>query len=345
MSTDRRITMEDIATAMNISKSTVSIAIADKYGVSEEMRSKIVLKAIEMGYDFSQVKIKPGKKKKIALIVEDNSKFLASAFWMSIIRGIEQRTRDMKYQFKLMALSQYESFDDIYVEVSNSKLSGVILLAGERNMKELALGLEKLKIGVVLVDSVYELSNRFDEVRASNYVGGVECAEYLLSKGHTKFVFLGYHDLAYSMRERRSGFYDGLMCKGEYEVSTVLCDPILANEEEPIKQMLEQNTPPYAVFCANDYLANSLYYYAEKNGFKIPEDISVVGFDNVELLDDISLTTFNVPKEIMGSRAVDLLIDKINNFDKPVEIVNIAVSLIERNSVYNLSAYNKKEYL
>ena len=80
MSTDRRITMEDIATAMNISKSTVSIAIADKYGVSEEMRSKIVLKAIEMGYDFSQVKIKPGKKKKIALIVEDNSKFLASAF-------------------------------------------------------------------------------------------------------------------------------------------------------------------------------------------------------------------------------------------------------------------------
>ncbi|MBQ9481330.1 MAG: LacI family DNA-binding transcriptional regulator [Clostridia bacterium] len=104
--TNNKVTMEDIAREMNVNKSTVSIAIADKYGVSEEMRGKIILKAIEMGYDFSQSKVSTSKRNKIAVIVEDKASTFNNGFWYEVIQGIEQRIRELKYQLKMYILSQ-----------------------------------------------------------------------------------------------------------------------------------------------------------------------------------------------------------------------------------------------
>ena len=277
--TDKRITMEDIATEMNIAKSTVSIAIADKYGVSEEMRSKIILKAIEMGYDFSQVKIKPNRRKRIALIIEDNSSF-RSPFWMEIIKGVEQKINSLKYQFKIIVRNQYDDIGDIFVDISTSKIAGVIIMAGENHVNELLMGFKQLNTSVVLIDSLLYFTPQCNEVRSGNYNGGIACAEYFVKHGHKNFAYLGYEGMSMSMCQRFYGFLYGLDYYGGYTANKYLCSADENLTSDGINKMLDTVSYPIAIFCANDYLAQTLWYYAEKRGIKIPNDISIVGFDN-----------------------------------------------------------------
>ncbi len=339
--TDKRITMEDIATEMNIAKSTVSIAIADKYGVSEEMRSKIILKAIEMGYDFSQVKIKPNRRKRIALIIEDNSSF-KSPFWMEIIKGVEQKINSLKYQLKIIVRNQYDEMGDIFVDISTSKIAGVIIMAGETHVKELLAGFKQLNINVVLIDSLLYFTPQCDEVRSGNYNGGIACAEHFIKKGHKNFLYLGYTGMTMSICQRFYGFLYGLDYYGGYTANRYLCSEDVHEASDEINKMLDTISYPVAIFCANDYLAQTLWFYAQKRGINIPNEISIVGFDNSPEAGNNELTTFNVPKKILGERAVELLVSKINNSDKPTEIIDIAVELVERKSVKDLTKNGKR---
>ena len=218
----------------------------------------------------------------------------------------------------------------------------MIVLAGESFLKELILGFKRLKIELVLIDSLNYFSPQCNEVRAGNYAGGIECAEYLCKKGHKNFAFLRYDTFSYSMRQRCAGFEYGLDFFGKYQPVTFSCAEEVPALDDSIEQFLNTLQYPCAVFCANDFLASYLYYHAEQRGLKIPGDLSVVGFDNSsgELMDKI--TTFDIPKELLGARAVDLLIDRINEPDKPVEIIEIAVKMVERESVMDFTAKGNK---
>ena len=95
----------------------------------------------------------------------------------------------------------------------------------------------------------------------------------------------------------------------------------------------------YAIMCANDYTACEVYDFLKKKGFSVPEDISLVGFDNIELDHELipRLTTFEIPKMEMGRVAVELLEERINNPDRIKKIVEVMACMVERESVKDLN--------
>ena len=221
--------------------------------------------------------------------------------------------------------------------MNNSKVAGAIIVAGEHGQNLLIDGLEKLKIKVFLVDSYYYLSNKYNEIRACNYPAGIECADYLIGKSHKRFAVVRYNKLAFSMRQRCDGFTERIVEKGFDRPKIYCVDAVLSDKCKELDRMITEMKPPFAVFCMNDFLANHVVFYVRKNGLRVPEDVSVVGFDNARIVEPaVKLTTFNVPKMEMGKRAAELLIDSINSNDKIVEKTEIAVTLVEGESVADL---------
>lgn len=333
--------MQDIADALGISKTTVSTAISDKYGVSDSKRSEIIFTAIQMGYDFKKSKIgTKSKKGEIAVLFGQND-FMQSYFWLPILRGVEKEAAERGYRFRIVLTCQYDSIEELTVTLAGPKLAGIILLSdGDTALAE---QLFKLNIPMALADSREISDARFDHVRASNYAGGIMAAKYLMEHGHTHMAFGGNKDFSYSFRQRANGFRDavesaGLRYTAVGEDRSDPSDPVVREE---IERVFLSPDAPTALFCANDDWACMAYYVLKGVGLSVPDDVSLIGFDNIDTSKYVrdqafSLTTFDVPKELMGRKVVHLLAERIERGGAP-ESIEIAAVLVERGSVKDLT--------
>jgi len=220
------------------------------------------------------------------------------------------------------------------------KSSGILML-GVIPMKHI-LAVSTTKLPIVLVDSPYS-NLKYDHVLANNYQGTYEATELLLNHGHTHIGFVGSASYSFSFRERVRGFQD---CILERQNDTLKSFCITEKHDsffipfsrEQFRQVMRSSERPTALVCANDITAFLVYELLNEFNLKVPEDVSVIGFDNVPKSEWInpSLTTVNVPKTTMGQRAVDLLLKRIENPDHCFEQVLLGTNIIRRNSVTQL---------
>jgi LacI family transcriptional regulator len=337
----RKVTLQAIADELNISVGAVSLSLNNKYGVSEEVRSAVVMKAIAMGYDFTSLK-KHSNKKKITLLI-NNHEMLSANFWQKIITGIEFGST--KNKVLLNILCWYESIpaEDIIMSLLFSDSSGIIVI---NTCPEAILdSLNKLSIPVVLVDYKIHTAVEYDHIRAKNEKSFYNAAEYLFKKGHRRILFSGNIKYSLSFFERYTGFrlYLEHSDTKDFSVSYNIAAPIydhdvnedfLIFDRDEFRAMMK-DTRPTAICCANDAVAKFVYEELAMSGLKIPDDVSVISFDNTPLCKKLSppLSSYDVPKEEIGRQAINLLFERINTPDGFRRTLMISTTLIERDSV------------
>lgn len=349
----KKVTMDDIARELNISKSLVSLALSGKYGVSDETRSEIVFKALQMGYNLPEKKGKRNVIRKIALVIHRMSD-LNSRFWREIIRGAQKVLIENKVTLNIVSWNDALSETEVLQSLYDLHLDGILIL--NRCPAKLLELIYNLKTPIVLIDFMDCVDNKYSQVRANNYLGGYEAAKYLVSKGHKKLIFFGNFNFSYSFHQRYYGFNDYVLSCGGCVQSVYLADLAEGAKErfletydenllicypDQLKRFLQEHSGYTAIMCENDAVAEMALKILKELNLQAGKDISLMTFDNTRICEksDPPLSSINIPKEVMGKKAVQMLFslisDKNNQEDFP-SVVEVNTEIIERESVLDL---------
>jgi LacI family transcriptional regulator len=331
------VTIKDIAEKADVSISTVSKSLNDKGGVSPVTRQKILNIAKEMGY-FSFHSQANLKTHNIAFIMSRRHiPIFNNPFYTRVIAGVEIEVENYDYNllFSTIKLDALES-KEVPSIISQNKVDGLILAGADIN-NEMIKAIEELKFPTVLVDN-YLNSPIMDSIVSDNFSGAMKAVEYLINMGHQKIGYAGGPNSHPSFNERYKAFKLE-MIENDLEINNnfiKIKDEFDQNMgKELAKLFLKEKELPTAIFAANDATAIGLLQTFNKYGIKVPEDISIIGFDNIELTAFISpkITTISVDKEGMGQEAARKLFERIQNPEKKSTKSVITTELIERESV------------
>lgn len=340
---DKRVTMKDISEKLELSINAVSLALNNKPGVSEDTRRNILKVADELGYFEKKTKyINTFACRNISLLMEQRF-FHDPYFYSKVIKGIEEEAKKNKYDV-IVSFIDTKSYSAPN-SLENKKVCGVIALGVISD--DYILSLKKYGLPIVLVDNTC-FCESMDSVLTDNKIGMYKATKYLIDKGKTKIGFFGDLNYSLSIKERYFGFEQAIKkyllqdelnfekYKNRFSVLSNIEKYVIKNDIKVVIDIVKEiKEMPEAFVCSNDSVAIMLMNALNILGYKVPDDISILGFDDNVLsgLVKPELTTVRVNKELMGRKAVQRLLWRINNKKEPIEHMVIGVELIERNSV------------
>jgi DNA-binding LacI/PurR family transcriptional regulator len=324
-------TIYDVAREAGVSIATVSKVINNTGRISDKTRKKVLKIMEELDYQPSVVaSALTGKRTyTIGLLIPD----LANPFFAEIARSVEDRGQELGFSVVMCSTDYNSDKEAKYISLLKQKsVDGIILASGFKNDKILKeLIKEKLPIALISQD-IPGLA--VDSVTVDDFLGGYQVTEHLLALGHQKIAVIA--EDTRSSKERIRGYQEALKDAG------FTCDERLifvsASTVEESKRLAAQliglGERPTAVFACNDLLAIGTIQAARENGLILPDDLSVVGFDNTLLatIVDPPLTTVNQPIHEMGRQVVDLLMQKIEGEKNMKQKVVLLPELVIRNS-------------
>lgn len=331
--------MQDIAKLAGVSPGTVSNALNNRKGVGKETKERILKIAEEMGYDRNSKE----ENNVIRFIIFKKQGYVVSdtPFFSALIEGIERECRSEGFELIVSHIIHDEhNYEDIQEIIKQEQISGILLLATE--MDEIDLQpFEKLNIPVILLDNYFSGVD-FDHVLINNAQGAHQAVKSLVKNGHKEIGCLGSSKLIKNFRYRYEGFKEALIeekvgINHEYEV---VLEPTLEGAYRDMKEVLSDKSfkLPTAYFALNDIIAFGAIRAMKEVGIKIPEDVSIVGFDDMPFceISNPRLSTVRVHKQHIGKIAVKRLIQKIVDKDEVKFKIEISTELVERESIKNM---------
>jgi DNA-binding LacI/PurR family transcriptional regulator len=317
-------TVKEIAKKANVSVATVSRALNDDSKVKEETKELILSIAKKLNYTPNIIARSFVKQKStlIGLILPE----ISDEFYTEIIKGVDEVSYNEGFYTIVTSSHKYESLEDeIITFIRSGLLSGLILLVSDLRAK-LKTVLLQSHIPVVLINSNPNIK-KFDTISIDNYKSAYEMTKYLITK--KKFLRLAHitgppenDDSLF----RKTGFIDA--CK-KYGAKYSIEEGDFTREGgiEACRQILKQDNRPQAIFAANDMMAIGCYDLINQSGLNIPDDIGVVGFDDIFISQYLTppLTTVRVHIEDIGKKAAELLIKRIKNEIEP-SIVKVSAT-------------------
>ncbi|TDF98943.1 LacI family transcriptional regulator [Paenibacillus piri] len=336
--------MEDIAKLAGVSKSAVSLAFSGKPGIGPDTRERILQIARDNGYlPKPRTGTAERANKLLTFLVFANSgivleHYYQQPFFRELIHYIEERCRMKGYSlmFSTVDLDNLES--DIKKVSDDRRCEGIILLGTNLDRSQIANITGLLSLPLVVLDNCYDtLSVPFIEI--NNMMGAYQAGIHLYELGHRSIGYIASNVRIHNFEERRRGFSYAL---SEKKLSVEDgCDfsvaPTILSSQKSLNQQLSEriNTGlplPTAFFCECDYIAISAIKTLIELGFRVPDDLSVVGFDNISESRIITpeLTTVHVEKELMAQLAVDLIIQSIESEDSVKTKIKVDTQLIPR---------------
>lgn len=308
----KNITMKDVAIQLGVSTVTVSKALSDREGVSDAVRLQIKQKADEMGYryNFLGKSMKEGKNYNIGVLVAEQ--FMHdSAFYAKMYQTIVRDLIEIGYFGILEVVSESDEKECKMPHILlNNKVDGIIILGQMAHSY-----LEKITatdIPYVFLD-FSDHNFRTDTIVSDSYYGSFALTNHLISAGHKKIGFVGNVNSTSSIMDRYIGFYKALLQNGlELNQEWIISDR--DDRGKFIEIALPANMPT-AFVCNCDEVAYSFIMILKKAGYRVPEDISVVGYDNYvyATLSVPAITTMEVNVEAMSETAVNAVIRRIKN--------------------------------
>lgn len=304
------VTMRDIARKLNLSAVSVSKAISGKEGVSDSVRDLILTTAAEMGYKYTTASKDRSLHYNVGVMVAQT--FISdSAFYSKLFQNIAIEFGKAGHSCTLEILSHRDEHDGtLPMSVTEGHIDGLIALGPmtEPCMKSVL----SLETPCIFVDN-YAPDDNLDSVVSDNVYGSHMLTNYLIKKGHRKIAYVGTVNATNSITDRYLGYIKGLMQNN----IPVRDDYILPdrNEKGYIEEVKLPADMPDAFVCNCDEVAYHLVRQLDGIGIKVPEDVSVVGFDDFifATVSKPPLTTFKVNMEEMSKSAVSLMIDKIKD--------------------------------
>lgn len=337
----KKITIQDVANELNISRNTVARALANSNTVAYETKYTVIKKAYEMGYAklsptiLSEYKIR-NKSDRTRTVVVLAKKELSTA-WNRIMMGIseELNKNNCKLQFNFIS----EEDEANHILPIDTEMSGIIILSVfKKSYLELIINKE---VPAVFLDGpsyVYDILDMGDVLLFEGKNSTKIVTEHLIHQGINKIGFMGDTSCCKSILERFEGYMTAHQLHGIKPDEQIVITKQVSRKhykQEEIAAAFE--TLPYmpeAFVCANDDIAREVIIWMKKNGTRVPKDIAVTGFDDKEEIEYFSpsLTTVHIGNLRMGRRLVQRLLWRMNHMDFPHEIVIVNTEVIIRES-------------
>ncbi|MDR1639175.1 MAG: LacI family transcriptional regulator [Clostridiales bacterium] len=329
------VTLKEIAEAAGVSVMTVSRVINNVPAkVSEETRARIMDIISERGYvpnSFAR-SLSSRSSRLVALVANGGNNVLRSPYSASMVGHISSFVQERG--FSLMLFTVDDDYEDVTRRLRTWNVAGAIFLGlFDSALKRIR---KDNQIPLVFTDS-YSTERQLTNVGIDDYHGGEIAAKHLIDNGHTKLAFVGRSAESPVLRERMRGFMDACQERGVTLLEErTLPDNPPADEIERV--LLKASDPPTGVFATSDFVALQIISVLSDHGLRVPEDISVMGFDNLELgaISRPKLTTIKQDIEKKAQLAVELLFEHIQKPGTPAQNMILDVFLVERASVGRL---------
>ena len=329
--TSEKITSIDVAKKVGVSQSAVSRVFTPGASVSRSMEDKVLKAASELGYRPNMLarSLNTGKSKIIGLVVS----YLDNQFYPDVLEKLSSKLQENGYHILIfIASSDTKNLDQILNEILDYQVDGIVMASIELSAV-ISKKIDSAGIPVVLLNRSLD-TKRFSSVTSNNYDGGKLIAEFLVEGGHERISHIAGNEKASTQRDRESGFIDGLKEFGMELFSREIGNFMIDEASWAARKMFASKEHPNAVFVANDHMAFAVMDVLRSElGFKIPEDVSVVGYDDVKICSwpSYNLTTVRQPINIMVEKTVSLLISQLEE-KNPANQIEVGAELIIRNS-------------
>lgn len=314
----KAVKLSDIAERVGVSTVTVSKALSGQKGVSEEVREKIRSIAEELGYQQPSAARKSQNHKNFNIGILISERFLVKyeSFYWQMYQAVATRATAEECFTMLEVIGKAEEESSRMPKmVQERKVDGIIVIGKMMDAYLQHLNTEA-GIPVIYLD-YYNGREASDSVISNSYYGTYELTYYLYRMGHRKIAYVGTLLAMESITDRYFGYQKALLELGlEQKKGWVLDDRHIETGEIDTVNMLQiPKDMPTAFVCNCDLTASFLIKKLKDNGYRVPEDISVVGFDNYLYpgLSDIQITTYEVDLKEMAKKAVYNMISKISN--------------------------------
>ena len=333
----KAVTMSDIAKVMNVSTVTVSKALGDRDGVSEELRERIKQKATEMGYRMHTGGRgnHDGLSYNIGIVVARHFIGDASSFYWIVYRYIVELLQKQNYYGMLEVVNDAGAAGEIPNSVLDKKVDGLIVLG--QFSDSYVDKLMNCGIPTVFLD-FYGSREDAEAVLSDNFYGAYMLTSHLIANGHRKIGFLGSISSTSSIQDRYLGYYKALLeNRIPLRQDWIISDR--SNESDIFPEFTLPADMPTAFVCNCDEAAYKLVNQLKDVGISVPDDVSVVGYDN-HIYSTIStprLTTIDVNSRVMSTEAVDIILHKIRDGSYKRGRTLVTGKLVRRESVKDLT--------
>lgn len=341
----KTVRMADIAKVMGVSTVTVSKALSDQKGVSEELRLKIKEKAQEMGYKTASARYRErsGNSRSYTFGVIVSDRFLAKyeSFYWNLYQEVATAAVQ-KGCFTMLEVLKAEDEDRLVMPrlLGEKKAEGLIIIGRlqEGYMEKL---IDQVDIPFILLDFT-DRNGIYDAVISNSYMGMYRMTNYLFDMGHREIGFVGNVFFTGSITDRFFGYLKSL---AEHGV-TLDRDWVLQDRNQQTGRSdvgFEWKLPekmPTAFVCNNDVAAAALVEHLQQEGYRVPQDVSVVGYDNYQPpgLCDVRITTYEVDMSGMAEHTVVNLISKLSGESYKQGVTIVDGRIIYKESVNAVNA-------
>ncbi|WP_099221949.1 LacI family DNA-binding transcriptional regulator [Listeria costaricensis] len=328
----KKITMQDIADRLNLSKNSVSQALGNKKGVSEKTKLAVFKMADELGYEYKKEIAREVFKNRFAIIASSFA-LAQKSFFGEIVTHMKQQLFSQQAELAIFAIGEDEAKKGVLpLGLESKEWTGIFLLSHINtaySSKVIDLGFP-----TILIDH-HEPHLKADAILTQNKDGAFSAVEYLINQNHRKIGFLGDILFSPSYQERYEGYKQALSFY-HIPIDETFAITRIKEEQTALYQALDKMSEfPSAWFCVNSGLGFILNTYLQSKGYTIPQDFSILCFDNTEftMLSNPPLSTMCTDLHSMSQKAIELMNWRLQNPDSELIHISLAPHLIERESV------------
>ncbi|MGY3748793.1 LacI family DNA-binding transcriptional regulator [Vagococcus acidifermentans] len=307
----KQVSMQDIADHLGISRNSVSQALRDKDGVSEETKKAVIKTAHLLGYEYESKTKDKGK----LLLMATEFAFSQTSFFGKIVASVKKHCEINKFSLDTCTLSA-DMIDKLLLPQNLSDYAGVLIMSHSSN--EYINAVIASKIPTVLIDH-HDPSLLSDAILSKNTDGAYLAVSLLLKNKHKRIGFIGDTAFSPSYLERYRGYKRALEDSHITRDKNIEITEIEESQGALFNSLKNVQSMPEAWFCVNSGLAFMLNSYLQSEGYIIPDDISIICFDDTEFTRMAQPTLSNVATDLsyMGELAVSTMIDRIKFPKKP----------------------------
>ncbi len=332
----QKVTIRDLAEAAGVSVTTVSQILNGKgERFSSDTQARVLKLQKKLGYvpDYNARNLIMRSTQTIGVLVPN----LANPFFSMFIKGIQQASQNNKFIPIIFDANHNQELQSMYLEeLIKRAANGLIIASATLDANDIDRILTRNGIPYLLFDQ--NDAQIGDRVWVDDYKGGQMAANYLLSAGHRDIALLVGDEITQNIQQRINGFRS-VMAK--YHLS-LTDERVIQNKMTKLGgyQAVDDliALKPGAIFAINDEMAIGVYRGLQERGYRIPEDVSIMGYDDIDLADFVmpKLTTIHQPAFEMGQVATELLIERIQNPRLAHQDKQLPLELIVRDSVKNV---------
>jgi LacI family transcriptional regulator len=317
-----KLTIKDIARMAEVSTATVSMILNSKDGnISTVTREKVLRIVKENNYIPNTMarSLVTRQTKTIGLVIPD----IVNPFFPELARGAEDKASEAGYSIIYCNTDDDLEKEEKYINMLAEKMvDGIVFTHSAKRTNGLS-PIDRGNIPVILIDRDLESSNVKGKVLVDNLEGAYKAVKHLIDKGYKKIAFITGALTSTTAKDRLAGYRKALEDSGiEYNNNYIRAGQYKSEWGlTAVKQLLDEGLDFDAVFCGNDLIAISVIKLLKSKGYNIPNDIGVVGFDDIYMASVVEpgLTTIKQPNYEMGYKAVELLIEVLEKSGEAAE--------------------------